>query len=209
VNKVIVFDVMGVIFEVGDDTNDLLVPYIQKLNQLISRELINEIYIEASLGRISSKDFWHKTGFKTDYEEIERFYLETRIKIDKEFIEVAEKLGRNYDLAVLSNDVSEWGKCLRSKYGLDRLFKEIVISGDVGYRKPDARIYDILLKRLGVMPENCIFIDDRYKNLQVASQKGFKTIRFNRDLLAKSFEPDLEISSFRELKELILDLKLL
>ena len=45
---------MGVIFEVGDDTNDLLVPYIQKRNNMIPREKINEMYTKASLGEILS-----------------------------------------------------------------------------------------------------------------------------------------------------------
>jgi len=52
--KWIIFDVMGVIFEVGDDTNDLLVPYIQKRKDMISTEKINEMYTKASLGKILS-----------------------------------------------------------------------------------------------------------------------------------------------------------
>jgi len=41
--KWVILDVMGVIFEVGDDTNDLLVPYIQKMDKMISAEKINEM----------------------------------------------------------------------------------------------------------------------------------------------------------------------
>ncbi len=62
------FDVMGVIFEVGDDTNDLLVPYIQKIDSEISKEKINEVYIKASLGKISSRQFWCELGFVNGYE---------------------------------------------------------------------------------------------------------------------------------------------
>lgn len=40
--KWIIFDAMGVIFEVGDDTNDLLVPYIQNKNNMISAETKHE-----------------------------------------------------------------------------------------------------------------------------------------------------------------------
>ena len=42
--KWVVFDAMGVIFEVGDDTNDLLVPFVQEHHR-ISKERINELYI--------------------------------------------------------------------------------------------------------------------------------------------------------------------
>lgn len=39
--KWVILDLMGVIFKVGDDTNDLLVPYILKMNDMISAEKIN------------------------------------------------------------------------------------------------------------------------------------------------------------------------
>lgn len=55
--KWVILDLMGVIFKVGDDTNDLLVPYILKMNDMISAEKINEMYLKASLGVISSFDF--------------------------------------------------------------------------------------------------------------------------------------------------------
>ncbi|MCD4844756.1 MAG: hypothetical protein K8R25_09745 [Methanosarcinales archaeon] len=67
-----ILDVMGVIFEVGDDTNDLLVPYIQKRNDMVSAEKINEMYLKISLGEISSFDFWNELGFDSEYPEIER-----------------------------------------------------------------------------------------------------------------------------------------
>lgn len=55
--KWVILDLMGAIFKVGDDTNDLLVPYILKMNDMISAEKINEMYSKASLGVISSFDF--------------------------------------------------------------------------------------------------------------------------------------------------------
>ena len=142
--KWVILDVMGVIFEVGDDTNDLLVPYIQKRNDMVSAEKINEMYLKASLGEISSFDFWNELGFDSEYPEIEREYLNTCLRIDPEFTGIAKKLTRIYSLAILSNDVKEWSDYLRTKFDLNGLFKIIIISGEVGYRKPDKRIYDIL-----------------------------------------------------------------
>jgi len=39
----IIFDAMGVIFEVGDDTNELLVPFVQERNREITREAIKAV----------------------------------------------------------------------------------------------------------------------------------------------------------------------
>jgi len=164
--KWVILDVMGVIFEVGDDTNNLLVPYIQKRNDMISAEKINAMYLRASLGEISSFNFWNELGFGSKYPEIERDYLDTYLRIDSEFVEIAKTLSKNYSLAILSNDVKEWSNYLRTKFDLSRLFKIIIISGEVGYRKPDKRIYNILLDRIQSPPSDCVFVDDRAKNLR-------------------------------------------
>ncbi len=165
--KWIIFDAMGVIFKAGDDTNDLLVPYIQKRNDMISAEKINEIYLRVSLGEISSFDFWKELGFCSEYPGIEREYLDACLTRDPDFMETARTLVKNYHLALLSNDVKEWSDYLRIKFDLNSLFKIIIISGEVGYRKPDKRIYSILLDRIRSFPSNCVLIDDRAKTFSL------------------------------------------
>ena len=201
--KWVILDVMGVIFEVGDDTNDLLVPYIQKINDMISAEKINEMYLKASLGEISSFDFWNELGFGNKFPEIERDYLDTYLKIDSEFVEIAKTLAKNYSLAILSNDVKEWFNYLLTKFDLSRLFKIIIISGEVGYRKPDKRIYNILLDRIQSLSLDCVFVDDRSKNLRPGSEIGIKTIRFAREESNDDFSANFEISGFAELPQAI------
>ncbi|PKP56469.1 hypothetical protein CVT91_13080, partial [Candidatus Atribacteria bacterium HGW-Atribacteria-1] len=196
--KWVILDVMGVIFEVGDDTNDLLVPYIQKRNDMISADKINEMYLKASLGEISSFDFWNELGFGRKFPEIERDYLDTYLRIDSEFVEIAKTLSKNYSLAILSNDVKEWSNYLRTKFDLSKLFKIIIISGEVGYRKPDKRIYNILLDRIQSPSSDCVFVDDRSKNLRPGSEIGIKTIRFVREESNDDFSANFEISSFVE-----------
>ena len=201
--KWIIFDVMGVIFEVSDDTNDLLVPYIQKRKDMISTEKINEMYTKASLGKISSFDLWNEFGFDDQYPEIERDYLDTCLRIDPEFMGITKKLAKNYSLAILSNDVKEWSNYLRGKFDLNRLFKVIIISGEVGYRKPDKRIYNILLDKIQSPPSDCVFVDGRCKNLRPASEIGIKTIRFAREESNDDFPADFEISSFAKLPQMV------
>ncbi|GHT55092.1 haloacid dehalogenase [Bacteroidia bacterium] len=54
----------------------------------------------------------------------------------------------------------------------------IVLSGKERVCKPDPRIYQILLERYGLRPEECVFIDDRQENLDTAQQLGFETVLF-------------------------------
>lgn len=198
----IIFDVMGVIFVVGDDTNNLLVPFVQKNNDLVTKDMINKLYIEASLGKISSKIFWKRVELIDKYPGIEKEYLNTQLIIDPDFKQVSRRLMSKYRLGIISNDLSNWSKFLRKKFDLD-FFQEVIISGDVGVRKPDKSIYDIFIDKANVSPEKCVFIDDRSKNLIPAAALGMKTIRFKREIENSDFNPDYEINSFLELEDVI------
>ncbi|KKL07592.1 hypothetical protein LCGC14_2584470, partial [marine sediment metagenome] len=121
----VILDMMGVIFEVADDVNDLLVPYIQGRDSSLSSKRIGELYTKASLGRISSYDLWSQLGFESEYPDIEKDYLDRCLKLDPDFVNIARCLKESYSLAVLSNDVKEWSSYIRSKFGLNELFKVV------------------------------------------------------------------------------------
>ena len=176
---VVVFDAMGVTFVEGDDVSNLLIPYIARECGGTDREAIRQLYLPASLGQISSQEFWVRVGCA--YPASEREYLDTQLKLDPDFVAVAERLKKRYVLAMLSNDVSEWSAYLRRRFALDRLFTSVVISGDYGFRKPDRRLYQILLRSLGAAPQRCVFVDDQPRNLETAAQLGMHTVCRIRD----------------------------
>ena len=78
-----------------------------------------------------------------------------------------------------------------------------MISGDVGYRKPSREIYEIALQKAGVKPENCIFIDDRDKNLLPAMELGMNVIKFSREESSTSLDGVQVISRFEDLENAI------
>lgn len=204
--RCIVFDFMGVIFEDADDTRDLLVPYIQQRNDAITQEQIVDLYIQTSLGHMLSADLWQECGLGNYYPAVEKDYLDSCLRLDPDFIATAEQLSQNYSLAVLSNDVAEWNQYLRTKYDMYRLFDAIVISGEVGYRKPDAAIYQILLNRAMCTAESCLFIDDSAKNLKAASEQGIKTCLFARQPYTDDYKPDYQVNGFAALPPLLQEL---
>lgn len=54
-----------------------------------------------------------------------------------------------------------------------------VFSYQVGTIKPEPRIYQILIDKYLLKPENCVFIDDRKENIEAAEELGFQTILFD------------------------------
>jgi FMN phosphatase YigB (HAD superfamily) len=61
--KFVIFDAMGVIFSVGDDVENLLIPYIRALIPAIDAQSVKNSYLAASLGKIHSHKFWELLGF--------------------------------------------------------------------------------------------------------------------------------------------------
>jgi epoxide hydrolase-like predicted phosphatase len=52
------------------------------------------------------------------------------------------------------------------------LFDIVVLSGQVGFGKPDVRIYLLTAERLGLTPEECVFVDDMVSNVRGAARAG-------------------------------------
>lgn len=168
----IVFDAMGVIFEEGDDILNRLVPFLRKRGFALDAENVHAAYRRASLGQISSREFWKSLNLEREYPAIQNEYLDTCLRLDPHFLDTVQRLGGKYSLAMFSNDIAEWSLHLRRTNGLDRIFQKTLISSEVGIRKPDAGIYRILLDRLQAKAEECIFVDDRLPNLVNAKTLG-------------------------------------
>jgi len=59
---------------------------------------------------------------------------------------------------------------------LEELFDAVVISGDVGLHKPEPEIFMMGAERIGVAPEECVFVDDLRENCEGAEAVGMKAI---------------------------------
>jgi putative hydrolase of the HAD superfamily len=81
-------------------------------------------------------------------------------------------------MALLTNNVKEWEPLWRSMLPLDEIFEEIVDSAFVGCRKPEPRIYELTLERIGIPAEACLFVDDLHPNCEGAEAIGMTAVHF-------------------------------
>lgn len=78
----------------------------------------------------------------------------------------------------LSNLPAEVADETFDAFPMIRVLRDVVVSGVEKIVKPDPRIYEIALSRMGVPPERVLFIDDRRNNTDAASALGFRTHTF-------------------------------
>jgi HAD superfamily hydrolase (TIGR01509 family) len=173
--RIIVLDAMGVIYSVGNDDRDLLCPFVEEKGGTKDISKIQMLYHTASLGNMSPADLWEAVGLDPGLEDeyLQRYELTDGLT---DFLKAASSQG--YELWCLSNDIPEWSKKLRDRFGLERYIRGFIISGDVGVRKPEQAIFNHLIGQLTVSPHDAAVVDDQRRNLDVAAALGFNTILF-------------------------------
>lgn len=89
-----------------------------------------------------------------------------------------ELRGRGYRMAICTNNVKEWTERWRAMLPVDEIFDVVIDSAFVGTRKPEPRIYEITLERLGVAPEAAVLVDDIEVNCDTARELGMHAVHF-------------------------------
>jgi HAD superfamily hydrolase (TIGR02253 family) len=129
-----------------------------------------------------------------------RFY---RIEIFPGVKEVLEELKGKYKLAIVANAITNVSKLALEKLDLAKYFDYIVLSRDLGVRKPDLEIFVYALRSMWVKGGETVHVGDSLKDdVQGAKNAGMKTIWIKRDEEATNIQPDYVISKITELPSL-------
>jgi epoxide hydrolase-like predicted phosphatase len=98
--------------------------------------------------------------------------------LNTNLIKIVKKLKEKYRIALLTNNNKDYCEEFLFKSGLNKLFEVLVLSYEVGYRKPAPKIYQILVNRLNVEPQEILYIDDEASKLIAAKKMGMQTIQY-------------------------------
>lgn len=102
--------------------------------------------------------------------------------VDQELLAEISKLQAGYKTAMLSNAWDTTREFLTTVFPCLDPFDEVIFSAEVKMAKPQPEIYYLMLSRLGVKPDESVFIDDFSENIVAANTLGIHGIQFkNRD----------------------------
>jgi putative hydrolase of the HAD superfamily len=201
-------------FDVGDDC--FLEAYSQahekyraiRYGELV--EVTNAIWISEALNNLGFKTMPEDTRIKTAVNVFFEDYINAT-ELRPCARKTLEKVSTNHKLGLISNytyaPVIHAG--LR-KLGISKFFNAILISEEVGWRKPHRRIFEAALERLKVTAEEAVYIGDHpLEDIKGAKDMGMKTVfvpsQFNahENLVESGQKPDLIVKDICELcKEL-------
>jgi epoxide hydrolase-like predicted phosphatase len=188
--RAIIFDIGGVLFRMQDFgpwrrwEMRLGLPDRQ-LGDIV---FDNPISYQAFVGEVTAAEAWNEAARRLDLtpEELENLKADfwKGGAWDAELLEFIRRLRPDYKTGIISDAWDDTRQAI-AEYVDDGTFDVIVISAEEGVAKPDPEIFRRALSRLGVAPNETIFVDDRRKNVAGAQQIGMHAIRFTaaRDVM--------------------------
>ena len=186
--KNLLFDLGGVIMDIRrlncvasferlgmKDADSFLGEYSQKGPSLqLDEGLINEAQFRDAVRE-------YIDGEVTD-EQIDKAFCDFLVGIPTYRLEQLRQLKKQYGIYMLSNtNPIMWHSRIAEEFrqeGMERedYFDGIVTSFEARSIKPDAKIFHTVVEKLGIKPEETLFLDDSQKNLDAASALGFHTL---------------------------------
>ena len=194
--KAVFFDLGGVIVR-----TEFQAPRQQLADRLgMDYDDLNRIVFEsdtsnrASVGEISVDEHWAFVlqRLRRPASELEAIHQEFYAGdiVDRTLLDYIRSLRGKYKTGLISN---AWGDLrdfiIREKF--DDAFDQMFISAEVGVMKPAARIYRIALEQLGVSPNEAVFVDDFYENIEGCRKVGMKGVHFK--------DPETALQRLKEL----------
>lgn len=99
-------------------------------------------------------------------------------RLDMDLVDNIRQLKHDYTTAVLSNYSSLLREKINQQWHIADAFDHLIISAEVGVKKPDPEIYQLTLERVGCLPGQAVFIDDAIENIDAAHSAGIHAVHF-------------------------------
>jgi epoxide hydrolase-like predicted phosphatase len=133
------------------------------------------LLIDLETGRIEEDEFEHRFAQTLGVSSaglIDRLFA--RAAPDEQMLAAVRRARQaGVHTGLISNS---WGTRGYDRALLAELFDAVVISGEVGMRKPAPEMYTLCCERIGLEPPACVFVDDLPFNLEPAAQLGMATV---------------------------------
>lgn len=160
----------------------------EEARNLIRKELFQgPEWVERDRGTISIEDMYESVAKRIPeqyHEELKKcvYGWDICMKPLEESVKLCEDARKwGYQTYVLSNAAADEFYRYFPKFSPLEAFDGVMVSSEVHLIKPDVRIYECLLEKYQLNPEECLFFDDREDNVEGARKAGMQAMLFTED----------------------------
>jgi putative hydrolase of the HAD superfamily len=158
-----------------------------------------------------SRSFLRLLGINEDYADtVTENYLRNYQKINIPItgaVQLVKELSAGFRLGVITNGLPDVQYQKIEAIGLRDVFSCIVLSEEIGIRKPDPRIFHHAANALQIQPVNCLYVGDSYRNDVIgAKSAGMRACWYNPGLSTPENtdkEADFTITSLGDLTRIL------
>jgi epoxide hydrolase-like predicted phosphatase len=137
----------------------------------------------ATLGQATDDDVWESVAGALHLDPATRDQLRREYfahdRIDTALMEFIRGLRRHVRVGMITNAWPGIRRYLETEFQIADAFDPLIVSAEVGVAKPDPRIYQLALVRLGVEASATVFVDDFEANVAGARWVGMQAVQFS------------------------------
>ncbi|PGS26075.1 2-haloalkanoic acid dehalogenase [Bacillus cereus] len=156
---------------------------------IVLESLFDEFAPKYRLPHNYIQDFWNENFPKC-------------FSIDQNTIHFLNQIKKQFKVGIITNGSTQRQKAKIFNTNLNRYFETIIISEEVGFSKPDKRIFELALNKLNAQPENTLFVgDDLQKDIAGPQNVNIKGVWFNPQKIKNTtqIQPYAEINTLDSL----------
>ena len=178
--KNIIFDVGGILLD--DSVEHISKVYGKDMSDIYSK-IFRGNFRNCLYGTLSMKDYLSEFENDKDYKYISEILDSSKQDImtpliEKNFKYICSLNEKGYHLYLLSNLTNETCTYLKSIIDIDKYFDGAVFSCEVGIKKPDREIFELIIDKYNLNLSETVYFDDKERMVSAAKEYGFNAIVF-------------------------------
>jgi putative hydrolase of the HAD superfamily len=189
--QAVIFDFGGVLYYLPDRSwirrwkRVLNLKDESALLTMIAAPQESKLLMDILVGEIPEDEMWNQ--FAIDFrirpelmQRIRRAFMSKR-RINQRLADYLASLRTRYTTAILSNAGSDARRLFTEVFHFHKIVDEMIISAEERVAKPDRRIYEIAIEKLGIKPQEAVFVDDFPENIEAANDFGMHGVLFENN----------------------------
>ena len=199
--KAIIFDLGAVILNINyQNTIDAFSKLgVKNASTFYSKKAQANLFNQIETGDITTEKFLSELQKKTNnasINQVSEAWNAMLLDLPENRLAVIQSLKKEYSIYLLSNTNTIHIDAFKKKIGKAKwikfcnLFDKMYLSHEMGLRKPNAAIFEYILKEQNLKPEEVFFIDDSPEHIESANKLGIKTYHLKNGEEIATLFPD-------------------